>query len=61
MLTVDLIRNLEFEYFSICAANPNWSMPLWDFLILRGVTPSDIWEYSPQIGWDAGQKQPDWL
>lgn len=57
----DLIRNLEFEYHSIQAANPDWNMGIWDFLIERGIEPDDIWTYSPQIGWDADQKEPEWL
>lgn len=61
MDTKDLIRNLEFFYHSIAAANPNWEMSLWDFLVSREVKPDDIWGYSRQIGWDAEQKEPDWL
>ena len=61
MDTNDLIRNLEFEYHGIRAANPDWDKSLWDFLIERGVEPDDIWGYSPQIGWDAEQKEPDRL
>jgi hypothetical protein len=57
----NLISNLEFEYRSIQAANPEWDISLWDFLIDRGVAPDEIWGYSPQIGWDAEQEQPDWL
>lgn len=61
METQDLIRNLEREYHGIQAANPDWETTLWDFLISRKVDPDDIWEYSPEIGWDAGQPEPDWL
>ena len=57
----DLIRNLEHEYYSIQAANPSWELGLWAFLIGRGVDPDDIWGYSPQIGYDAGQEEPEWL
>ncbi|NIV31712.1 MAG: hypothetical protein GWN58_20175 [Anaerolineae bacterium] len=57
----DIMQQLEFEYHSIKAANPEWKQSLWDFLIKRGCSPDDIWEYSPQIGWDAGQPEPDWL
>ena len=61
MNTQELIDNLDFEYYAIGAANPDWKMNEWDFLISRGVSPDDIWEYSPEIGWDAGQPAPDWL
>lgn len=57
----NLIKNLEFEYHATAAANPNWEKTLWDFLIERGIAPDDIWEYSPQIGWDAEQEEPSWL
>jgi hypothetical protein len=57
----DLIRSLAQEYHGIQAANPDWEMTLWDFLISRKVEPDDIWEHSPEIGRDAGQPEPDWL
>ena len=49
METEDLIRNLEFEYWAICAANPDWDKSLYDFLLDRNVTAQDIWEYSPGV------------
>lgn len=58
-----ILRNLEHEYYSILAANPNWDMTLWDYLISNeiGITANDIWEYSPEIGWAAAQPEPEWL
>lgn len=61
MTANDLIGTLEFEFYGILAATPDWDTSLWDFLIERGVEPDDIWTYSKQIGWDAGQDEPDWL
>lgn len=61
MMPQDLIRNLELEYHGLKKTNPNWEMTLWDFLISRKVHPDDIWGYSPQIGYDADQPEPDWL
>ena len=43
--TRDLIRNLEFEYHAICAANPDWDCPLFDFLMGRKIDYDDIAEY----------------
>lgn len=61
METQDLIHNLEQKYHSLKAANPDWEMTLWDFLISRKVHPDDIWEHLPSAGADAGQPEPDWL
>ena len=55
------ICELELEYHAICNANPDYDESLWDFLRGRGNEPDDIWEYSPEVGRDAGQKEPDWL
>jgi len=33
----ELIRQLEFEYHAIRAANPNWHMSCYDFLTSRGI------------------------
>ena len=58
----DLIRNLESQYHGMVAANLSGDAPtLFDYLIRMGIDPNDIWEYSPQIGRDAGQEEPDWL
>lgn len=57
----DLIRALELEYHGIIAANPDWETSLFDFLVSRGMDSDDIWEYSPQIGYDANKPEPDWL
>jgi len=60
--TQDLIRNLEHEYHATIAANPDWKAPtLFDYLVGKGVDADDIWEYSAQIGYDAGVTEPDWL
>jgi len=61
MDTKELIRHLEFEYFGIQEACPEWEMELWDFLISRKVDPDDIWGYSPDIGRLGGQLEPEWL
>lgn len=61
MDTKDLIRNLEFEYHSIAAANPNWETSLWDFLVSREFTADQIWEHCPEAAREAGQEEPDWL
>ncbi len=57
----DIISTLVFEYAAIVAANPEWEMSEWDFLISRGCPPDEIWEYSREIGWDANQPEPEWL
>ena len=62
MSAQELIHNLETDYYATIAANPDWKAPaLFDYLISKGVDADDIWEYSAQIGWDAGVEEPDWL
>lgn len=56
-----LIRNLIFEYHSIHAAKTGWIKSLWGFLCDRGIDTDDIWIYSPSIGYEANQTEPDWL
>jgi hypothetical protein len=61
-LTKVLIQLLIFEYHSIIAANPNWDAPsLFDYLTQKGISEDDIWQYSPQIGYDADKPEPAWL
>ena len=57
----NVIRNLEHQYHSARAANPDWQQSLWSWLIAHNISPDDIWEYSPQIGYDADQPEPEWL
>lgn len=57
----DIMRQLEFEHHAIQAASPDRQTSLWNFLRSRGATPDDIWEYSPQTGYDAGQPEPEWV
>lgn len=60
--TRDLIQQLETEYYAAIAANPDWdALCLFDYLTQRGIKGDDIWQYSPQIGYDANQPEPDWL
>ena len=61
MDTKDLMQAVEFDYHSIVAANPEYKESLWDFFIKRGFSPDDIWEYSPEVGREASQQEPDWL
>ena len=61
MDTRELVQQLVFEYDARCILNPKWGKSLWSFLVERGVKPDDIWEYSPSIGWNAGQDEPNWL
>ena len=63
MNTLELaaICNLEFQYYAILAANPDWDVTLWEYLIARGIAPDDIWEYSAQIGYEHNQPEPEWL
>lgn len=56
METQELIRRLEFEYWGIQAANPDWNMTLYDFLQSRGVADEDIQDYSPEIGEESGKE-----
>lgn len=42
----EVIHNLIFEYYGIEAANPEWDMTMWDFLVSRGCTPEDIEKYT---------------
>jgi len=56
----DVMQQLEFEWHATKAGTPGWQVSLWDFLRSRGCSPDDIWEYSPQIGYDAGQPEPEW-
>ncbi len=39
-----LLRNLEFEYYSILAANPQWETSLRDFLVSRGFSEREALE-----------------
>ena len=61
METQSLIRQLEFEYYAIQAANPDWEASLYDFLKQRGIADDDIADYSPAILEEVGQPLPDWL
>jgi hypothetical protein len=57
-----LVREMEAEYYAALQANPGWKRPtLFDYLVERGIVEDDIWDYSPQIGYDAGKPEPDWL
>lgn len=57
----DIMRQLELEYYAIKAAAPEWQKSLWEFLRSRRCSSDDIWTYSPQIGYDAGQPEPEWV
>ena len=57
----DLWRNLEFEYYSIQAANPDWEMSLGQFMRSRHLSRDQIWELSPGTGLEEGWPEPDWL
>ena len=61
LTTAVLISLLEGSYYSIIAARPDYDVSLWYFLRGADVSADDIWEYNPQIGYDAGQTEPDWL
>ncbi len=60
-MTKGQMQNLEHEYYSIYAANPALKMTLWEFFIDKGCSPDDIWSYSPQIGYQAEQLEPEWM
>lgn len=47
----EMVRHLEFEYYGISAANPDWDMSLRDFLISRGLTEKII-AIDTQSAWD---------
>lgn len=57
----DQMQNLEQWYWAIYAANPDMTWTLWEFLIDKGCSPDDIWTYSPQIGYDSNQPEPEWI
>lgn len=57
----DLIRNLEHEFYSIIAANPDWDQTPGQFLLSRGLSKDDIWEHRPSVARDEGWDEPDWL
>jgi len=61
MNTRNLIHALEFEYFCIVVDNPDWPMRLWDYLVLKGIEPDDIWNYVPYAGRAADEPEPDWM
>ena len=61
LTTQALIALLEGAYYSIVAANPDYETTLWHYLRGADIAPDDIWEYSPEIGWNANQSEPDWL
>lgn len=60
-MSKDLVESLILEWSSVVAADPENALDCWDFLRSKGVSENDIWEFSPQIGWDAAQPEPDWL
>jgi len=61
MPTPELCRLLEFEYWGIREANPEWDKSLATFLRERGLSRSQIWEELPDIAEEAGWPEPKWL
>ena len=45
----ELLKQLEFEYWGIVKANPDWDVSLWDFLISKGFTAGEIYDYNEDI------------
>lgn len=60
-MDTSIMQQLEFQYHATRAADPDYEGMLWDFCRAWGCTADDIWEYSPQIGYDAGQSEPEWM
>ena len=41
----DILKNLEFEFYAILAANPTWEKSLADFLISRHIKTEVVRNY----------------
>jgi hypothetical protein len=44
---MDLIRSLEFDYYAIRAANPDWDKSLVEYLRSKGISEEEITEHYP--------------
>lgn len=45
----DTINTLEFQYYSLVAANPDWDESLFDYLLDMGITPDDLANHYPDF------------
>ena len=44
----ELVKVLEFEYYSIMAANPDWESTFVEFLVSRGFSEKEALEFTSE-------------
>lgn len=60
-METNLIQNLEHQYHSMRAANPEWDRSLVQYLLGVGMTTDCVWTYYPEEARTAGMDEPEWL